>query len=198
MFPSRIEDFIEKFSRIPSIGPRLATRLALHLASLPKQDFEGILRALKGLGELDHCPDCFALKPREMSLCSVCASKDRDRTLLAIVEKETDIGAMERSGGYKGLYLTIGEVPHDGVLTETQRDRLKSAKARIVKKELNIREIVIALPHNSFGDSLAGTIEQGFNGSGPKITHLGRGIPTGGTVEFADEDTLKQALEKRG
>ncbi len=198
MFPDAIHSFIEKFSRIPSIGPRLATRLALHLASLDKNSFAEISKALNGLGELDQCPDCFSLKPRERSLCDICSSKDRDRTLLAVVEKETDIEAMERSGAYKGLYLAIGEAPHNGVLSDVQRERLRTVKNKITKKERNIMEIIIALPHNSFGDSLAGTIEQGFNGSGPKITRLGRGIPTGGTVEFADEDTLKEALRKRG
>lgn len=197
MFPQRIHDFIEKFSQIPSIGPRLATRLALYLASLDKKSFAEIRKAFDGLGELNQCPECFSLKPRELALCGICGAKDRDRTLLAVVEKETDIEAMERSGAYRGTYLTLGEASHSGILSDIQRERLRMMKNKIAKKEREIKEIIIALPHNSFGDSLAGTIEQGFNGSGPRITRLGRGIPTGGTVEFADEDTLKEALQKR-
>ncbi len=197
MFPKPIHDFIEKFSRVPSVGPRLATRLALYLASLDKKEFAEIKSSFDGLGKLDRCPECFSLKPSERPICDICGARDRDRSLLAIVEKETDIEAMEKSGAYKGGYLLIGEAPHNGLLTEAQRARLGTVKNKITKKEREINEIIIALPMNSFGDSLSGTIEQGFNGTGVKITRLGRGIPTGGGIEFADEDTLTEALRKR-
>lgn len=198
MFPDAVHRFIEKFSRIPSIGPRLATRLALFLTSLDEREFSEVRSALGGLSALDRCPECFSLKPKGDPRCGICADGARDRGILAIVEKETDIEAIERSGAYKGTYLALGEASHDGILSDAQRERLRSMKGKIAKKERDIVEIIIALPHNSFGDALAASIARGMNGTGPKITRLGRGIPTGGTVEFADEDTLKEALRKRG
>lgn len=198
MFPDAIQKFVEKFSRIPSIGPRLATRLALFLTSLDLKEFTEIRLALEGLASLNRCPECFSLKSKSEKLCAICTARDRDFSVLAIVEKETDVEAMERSGAYRGRYLILGEAAHDGVMTDIQRERLRTIKSRIAKKERIINEIIIALPHNSFGDALSATITRGMNGTGPKLTRLGRGIPTGGTIEFADEDTLKEALRKRG
>ena len=197
MFPRFINNFIEKFSHIPSIGPRLATRLAFYLSSLNDKEFDEIASSLKELKNMNHCTECFSLKLKNDTLCTICALKERNRKIIAIVERETDIEAIEKSRVYNGTYLTIGEAPHNGVLTETQKKRLRKLKDDIEGKTKNVEEIIIALPQNSFGDFMSEIIIQGFKKSVPKITRLGRGIPTGGTVEFADEETLKDAIEKR-
>lgn len=197
MLPIPIKSFIEKFSRIPSIGPRLATRIALHIASLSENEQKELVSTLEELGKTSRCPFCFALKPKSQEYCSICMDKSRDSGLVAIVEKETDIEAMESSRAYKGLYLVVGDAPHNGVLPEMQKNRLKLFKTSILEKKRMVREAIIALPQNAFGDFLAEMIKQGLNGVGIKVTRLGRGIPTGGTVEFADEETLKGAIEKR-
>lgn len=197
MLPASIKLFIEKFSHIPSIGPRLATRIALHIASLSEEEQKELLYALEELGKTSRCPFCFSLKSKTQEYCSICTDKSRDGGLVAIVEKETDIEAMESSHAYKGLYLVVGDAPHNGVLPEMQKNRLKLFKTSVLEKKRVAREVIIALPQNAFGDFLSETIKQGLQGMGIKITRLGRGIPTGGTVEFADEETLKGAIEKR-
>ena len=198
MFPEPIKKFIEKFSRLPSIGPRLATRLGLYLAALGENEFEEIRQSLEGLKNMNRCPQCFVLKAKSQNLCSICESNSRDKTVVAVVEKETDIEAIEKSGVFKGTYLVLGDLPHNGVLPDEQKARLKNFKNTILKKKRVISEIIIALPQNTFGDFMNGVIEQGLKGAVPKITRLGRGIPTGGAVEFADEETLKEAIQKRG
>lgn len=197
MLPNPIKIFIEKFSRLPSVGPRLATKLALHLASLSENDFNEIKNALEKYQDLNRCSYCFSLKMKNEEYCKLCADNSRKREMIAIVEKETDVEAIEESGVYRGLYLIIGEVPHNGILPEEQKNRLRVFKTSITEKKREVKEVIIALPQNTYGDFIAETIRQGLAGIVPKITRLGRGIPTGGTIEFADEETLKGAIEKR-
>jgi recombination protein RecR len=197
MLPSSIKKFVQKFSKLPSVGPRLAARIGLHIATLGPAEFKEFHEAFLSLGEVNPCPYCFGLKPKTQEFCSICTDKSRDPGLVAVVEKETDIEAMEESRAYKGLYVVVGDAPHNGILTDIQKNRLKAFKAAITEKKRVIREIIIALPQNTFGDTLADTLKLGLQGVVPKITRLGRGLPTGGTVEFADSETLKGAIERR-
>lgn len=198
MIPQEIQNFIEEFSKLPAIGPRMATRLAFYLAGLNNGSIEKLEGALGGIRKLDRCPDCFFFKEKEEKICGICKNPERDRRIIAIVEKETDLLSIEKTGDYRGLYLVLGHLNRGGVLEEEHKSRLRSLRERAKNDEGGkISEIIIALGSNTFGDFVAGLIEQGFKGIAEKITRLGRGIPTGGEVEFADEDTLRSALEGR-
>ncbi|MFA6407720.1 MAG: toprim domain-containing protein [Candidatus Paceibacterota bacterium] len=198
MLPQPIQQFVRVFSRLPLLGPRLATRLALHLISLDRASFQELKNALIQLEALDRCPRCFFLKNENAKLCDICADPRRNPRIIAIVEKETDIMSLEKTHKFSGHYLILGELPEKGVLENIQKSRLQHLHARITQ-ELNgmTDEIIVALNPNSFGDFVAGIINEEFKTGAKKITRLGRGIPTGGEIEFADEETLGSALERR-
>lgn len=198
MIPEQIKKFIETFSRLPSIGPRLATRLSFYLLGLDKAERKELEAALLGLNTLDRCPRCFFLKSENVTVCDICANPNRDKFTIAIVEKETDIISLERARKFKGQYLIIGELPEKGTLESVHKLRLQHLRDRI-ERELGgkANELVIALNPTTFGDFVASIVAQDFKNLAKQITRLGRGIPTGGEIEFADEETLGSALERR-
>ncbi|MDO8557501.1 MAG: toprim domain-containing protein [Candidatus Jorgensenbacteria bacterium] len=198
MIPEQIQKFIELFSKLPSIGPRLATRLAFYLVGKDTSTISRLEEALGGLKKLDRCERCFFLKNTDKKLCDICSDKKRDPGSIAIVEKETDLITIEKTGAFHGHYLVLGELAERGVFESAQKLRLQHLKARI-NKELSgkAKEIVIALSQNSFGDFTATLIEQVFKNSAEKITRIGRGVPTGGSIEFADEETIMSAFKRR-
>jgi len=196
MIPEQIKQFIEVFSRLPAIGPRMATRLAFYFASLDKKDIERFESALLELKEMRRCARCFFWGEGE--LCAICVNPTRNPRMVAIVERETDLLSIEKTRAFKGVYLILGELSRRETLTDEQKKRLASLKVRIAKDySSEIDEIVIALGPHTLGDFASDMIAQGFKDMAKKITRLGRGIPTGGEVEFADEETLKNALETR-
>lgn len=198
MTPQQIRQFIDKFARLPSIGPRLATRLAFYILGLTNAEREALVSSLANLNTLDRCPRCFFLKSGNKEVCDICADNRRDAYTIAIVEKETDILSIERANKFHGHYLIVGELPEKGTLESIHKLRLQQLKNRI-ERELNgkVKELVIALNPTTFGDFMAAIITQEFKDHAERITRLGRGIPTGGEIEFADEETLGSALDRR-
>ncbi|MDI6733898.1 MAG: recombination mediator RecR [Patescibacteria group bacterium] len=198
MIPESIQKFIDNFSKLPSLGPRLVTRLVFYLLNLDRASLDNLIASLSNLKELDRCERCFFLKNSSEKICEICSNKSRDCAVIAIVEKETDLISIEKTGHFKGHYLILGELNERGALETIQKLRLKHLKDRIIKESNGkIKEIIIALNPNTFGDFTADIIRQEFKNLAEKITRLGRGIPTGGEIEFADEETLNSALERR-
>lgn len=122
-----------------------------------------------------------------------------------IVEKETDLISIERTKKFKGRYLILGDLKKGGFLEPEQKLRLNNLKSFIKKscpdpaegKPCQIEEIIIATNPTTYGDLNAMIIQKELEGYAKKFSRLGRGIPTGGEIEFADEETLEQALERR-
>ncbi len=197
MIPEAIKKFIERFSKLPSFGPRTATRLAFYLVHLDKNELKNLESALADLKLLGKCPRCFFIKTGG-NFCSICTDARRDKLLIAIVEKETDLMALEKSGHWDGQYLVLGELESRGTLETSQKLRLEHLKKRI-REELKAKakEIVVALNPNALGDLVYEVIKAEFKDLALKITRLGRGIPTGGEIEFADEETLSSSLDRR-
>lgn len=197
MLPAPIQKFIDGFSKLPSLGPRLATRLAFYLLNLDRAELASLIDALGGLKHLNRCPRCFFFREASTALCAVCANPRRDPGTVAIVERETDLLAIEKTGKFGGQYLILGELPEKGTLESAHKLRLAALKRRIAEGGGHLKELIIALSPTSFGDFVADVIRQEFQGLAERITRLGRGIPTGGEIEFADEETLGSALERR-
>jgi len=200
MLPESIQKFVALFSRLPSIGPRQATRLAFHIIRRGRGTITDLAEAISGLARIATCPQCFLpheLKSHENNLCDICSNVAREQDLIAIVEKETDLISLEKSRAFTGRYFILGEVGRDGVLDTEQKLRLKSLKNHIEKTFGKAKEIVIALNPTTIGDMEAGALTQELSPVAEIITRLGRGLPTGGEIEFADEDTLGGALENR-
>lgn len=197
MLPEPIKKFIEVFSRLPAIGPRMATRLSFYLSGLDKNGLKELEDALSGLKNISRCPNCFFLKSGG-SLCSICSDGKREKELIAVVEKDTDLLSLEKTGNFKGQYLLLGELDERGGLTSAHKLRIQHLKERI-RRDLQgkAKEVVLALNPTAFGNFVADLLQKELQNHALKITRLGRGIPTGGEIEFADEETLNQALERR-
>ncbi len=199
MLPSNIRNFISVFSKLPSIGPRQATRLAFYLISSGKNNLEEVSRAVAELKNMKICPRCFFVYSGEgKNLCEICSNKNRRADLVMILEKETDLISIEKTKKFNGRYLVLGEPTKNGILEAASKLRLNVLKT-FIQKELmgKAEEIIIATNPTTYGDLNASLIAQELSGLAKKFTRLGRGIPTGGEIEFADEETLGSALERR-
>ena len=197
MLPEPIKKFIAAFAALPSIGPRQATRLAFHIKDLGKAGVKEIADAVAALSDVQACPTCFNTIEEEK--CRICHNPQRRQDIIAIVEKETDLMSLEKTKKFNGRYLVIGNLPKGGMLDSMQKLRLNSLKSWI-KTDLEQRqaeEVILAINPTAYGDLSAEILKQELKDCAKKITRLGRGIPTGGEIEFADEDTLSGALENR-
>lgn len=193
-----IKNFVDLFSKLPSIGPRQATRLAFYIAGLGKGKIRELAEVVDGLGRIVTCNRCFRTHTGHETMCAICSDQKRNHSLIAIVEKETDLLSLERTHKFPGRYLVIGELAKTGDLNPEQKLRLVSLKT-FIQKDLGGRseEIILALNPTSYGDLGASVLAKELKDATQKITRLGRGIPTGGEIEFADKDTLESALERR-
>ena len=197
MIPEEIQNFIRAFSRLPSMGPRQATRLAFFLTSLDAPTLRELEHALGALGALERCGECFFLKRGNDTACALCTDPRRTTDTIVILEKETDLLTFEKMGTYKGKYLVLGRLAERGILEPAQKSRLEHLKRALRQKNVLLEELIIALNPSSIGDFTADLIAREFKDLAKKITRLGRGIPTGGEIEFADDATLAHAFERR-
>lgn len=196
MLPEPIKKFIEVFSKLPSLGPRMATRLSFYLSGLDKSSLKELEDALGGLKKISRCPNCFFLKSGG-HLCSICSDERRDKSLIAIVEKDTDLLSIEKTGNFKGRYLLLGELDERSGLGSSHKLRIQHLKERIKRESGKAKEIILALNPTTFGSFVSDLLQKELAAYAEKITRLGRGLPTGGEIEFADEETLASALERR-
>ncbi len=185
---------IDEFSRLPGVGPKTASRLTFYLLRAPSEQAEALAEALRDLkANLVFCRECFNIS--ETSVCSICADERRDRGVICVVEEPLDVLAIERTGDYKGLYHVLhGAIsPMDGVGPGDLRineliERLRRQLAQ---------EVILATNPNMEGDATAMYLATLLRPLGVSITRLGRGLPVGGDLEYADEMTLARALEGR-
>jgi recombination protein RecR len=199
VLPEEIKKFIEEFEKLPSIGPRQATRLAFRLIGGGQAKLTELANAVAGLKKVKICPRCFFVHSQKTEVCSICADTTRANDVFMIVEKETDLMSIERTKKYRGKYLILGELTKSGALEPWQKLRLNSLK-KIITDEMSdkmAKEIIVALNPTTYGDLNASLIEKELNNYSHKISRLGRGIPTGGEIEFADEETLSHSLTRR-
>lgn len=204
MTPDSIKKLAALLAELPSLGPRQATRLAFYIAGMDKQDVEALIETLKAVAKVKRCTRCFILDELTGGLCSICSNAKRNQSVIAIVEKETDVHTLEKTRSFTGRYLVLGELSRDGILTPLHKQRLQALKHAIEDLPASggleggkAQEIIIALSPTTPGDVNASVITGHLKGLALKITRLARGIPTGGEIEFADEDTLGAALKNR-
>ncbi|MBI2075393.1 MAG: recombination protein RecR [Candidatus Harrisonbacteria bacterium] len=198
MLPSPIKNLIDLLTELPSIGPRQATRLAFHITNLGKAKIAEFARALQGLDAMKTCAQCFLVHQNMGALCAICESPKRRADIIAVVEKETDLVSIEKAGNFNGRYLVIGELTKGALLAPDQKLKLQHLKSLAKKLPGGTHEeIIIATNPTTYGDLSAAVIAQELKGAAKKISRLGRGIPTGGEIEFADEETLRQSLQHR-
>jgi recombination protein RecR len=189
-----VERLISELSKLPSIGPRSAQRIAFHIIRSRREDALGLAEALREVKErIKPCGRCFNLTEAEE--CEICRDPRRDRSAICVVEDPYDIGPIERTGEYRGLYHVLGGAlsPLDGV--EPEDLRIAELLARIEKEE--IKELVVATNPNTTGEATAMFIAQEIKDLPVRVTALASGLPVGGDLEYADEVTLGRAFAGR-
>ena len=197
MYPPSIQKLIEKFSKFPTVGPRTAARFVFYLLRLSKEEIEELLNSISNLkNNIRTCSFCFNPFEGEGTLCPICENKTRDKSLLCIIANETDLQAIEKTKKYNGLYFILGGTVSTLKKGGLEKLRTKELQERI-KNHPEIKEIIIATNPTPDGEATALYLERLLKPFNIKITRLGRGLPVGGELEYADEETLTSALESR-
>jgi recombination protein RecR len=201
---SSFDKLIEIFKKFPTVGSRTAGRFVYYLAKLPKERVDELINAISELkNKLKLCQLCFNPFEGDSALCPICQNSSRNKNLLCIVEKEADLLTIENTKKYNGLYFILGGTVATMRKEDVENLRVNELKKRI--KDENFSEVIVALNPTPEGRATSALVEsvikEIFTTSKSelplKITHLARGIPVGGELEYADEETLESALEGR-
>lgn len=201
---STIDRLSELFERFPGIGPRQARRFVFHLLTEPRPELERLAELIASVKDSVHeCPECFRFHTYtdKEGRCEICSDTTRDRGLLMVVERDSDIRPVERSGVYQGLFFVLGGTVPLMSEGETKRLRGGALKAIVEKRRgEGLREVILAFSVNPDGENTARYIETllaSAKEAGVIITTLGRGLSTGSELEYADPETVKNALRNR-
>lgn len=193
---SVIDTLTGELSRLPGIGPKTALRLVHHLLKGSRDDIRRLSRSLTEMAErIRPCELCGNFT--EHTRCEICTNPRRDRTVLCVVEEAFEVGAIERTGQYRGLFHVLGGhlSPLDGVGPEELNVPLLLERVRESRGE--IEEVIVATNASVEGEATAVYLEEEIRPLGPRVTRLARGIPVGSDLEYVDGTTIAEALSGR-
>lgn len=193
--PKSLSNLIAVFERLPGIGPKSATRLGFYFLSAPINFVEELSQNLIRLKkEIKICDTCFGVS--EADTCEICSDSKRNQKLICVVERAIDIMALEKVGGYGGVYHVLG-----GVLNPLDHVGPEELKINELLQRLgNDSEIILATNPTMEGEATALYIKKKIDGLGlhqVRVTRIGSGLPMGADIEFADQATLSRAMEGR-
>lgn len=188
-----VERLINFLARLPGIGRKSAGRLAFHILKMPKEKALELAEAIVDVKEkVGFCSICFNIS--EDDPCFVCTDENRDKEIICVIEEASDLVALEKAEGFRGLYHILGGriSPLDGIGPDDLKigqllDRIKNG----------VKEIIMATNPNVEGEATALYLAKLIKPLGLKITRIARGLPVGGDLEYADRVTLSRALEGR-
>jgi len=195
-----IDKLIEIFRRFPTVGTRTASRFVYYLMKQPNERIKELTDAIVELkNKIKLCELCFNPFEGDGTVCQICKNTSRNKNLLCIVEKESDLLSLESTRKFSGLYFILGGTVATMRKEDISQLRIEELKKRVLQN--NFTEIIVALNPTPEGRTTSVLVEQTIkdigNSPAPKLTHLARGIPVGGELEYADEETLESALEGR-
>jgi recombination protein RecR len=194
--PEPVQNLIDAFSRLPGIGPKTASRLAFYLLTAPEDYSKNLADALLGLKTgIALCEECFNITLSNQKKCEICGSTQRDSTSLCVVEKPLDVLVLEKTQGFFGKYHVLHGVlsPIEGIGPEDLR--IHELMVRI--RQGVVKEVILATNPSMEGDATAQYLQQQLAGLNVRVTRLARGLPMGGELEYADQNTLLRALAGR-
>lgn len=196
LLPESLQLLVNALERLPGIGPKSASRLAFYFLRAPEEVAQDLATALSELkANTALCQECFNITEAGRERCEVCESSQRDGSLVCVVEEALDVLALERTGGFQGKYHVLQGVlsPIEGIGPDDLK--IKQLVARVSKGE--IKEVILATNPSMEGDATALYLRQHLEPLGVKVTRLARGLPVGGDLEYADQNTLLRALSGR-
>jgi recombination protein RecR len=188
-----LERLVRSLSRLPGLGRKSATRLALHLVAQEAPAEELVASVNQARDQVTNCSSCGAIT--EADPCRICTSERREKDKLCIVASPVDVLPFEKAGFYRGRYFVLGGLlsPLDGVgAGDLPFDKL----ARRVDGE-GVTEIIIALDASVEGETTSLYIQRMLEGRSLTLTRLATGIPVGGALAYIDEVTLQRAFQFR-
>jgi recombination protein RecR len=196
--PKAIQSTIESFEKLPGVGPKTAQRLTFYLLHVPQYELDKFANNLTNLktGTI-ICSNCFTVG--ESDPCEICSDDNRDHSIICVVEEALDVLALEKSGKYKGTYHVLhgridplNNIGPDEIFIKQLLDRVKENSA-------TIEEIILATNPTMEGEATAMYIDKQLKTRNLKVktTRIGRGLPIGADLEYADEITLQRAMEGR-
>ena len=189
-----INQLIKRLARLPGIGEKTASRLALHILRASREEARELAESIRAVKEkITLCSQCYNLTDADP--CNICEGGDRDRSLLCVVEEPGDLMALENSGEFRGLYHVLHGVisPLDGVTPD-------DIKIQELLKRLEggqVKEVILATNPTTNGNATALYLSKIISPLGIAVTRIAQGIPMGGDIEYTDEVTLKKAMEGR-
>lgn len=199
----------ELFMRFPGIGPKQAKRFVYFLLREHSQYKEQLIKALEELKFTGkQCEKCYRFygdqyNTKDKVLCDICESKNRDASILMIIEKELDLDAVEKTGSYNGLYFILGGLipPLTAKPSELIRIRELTSRIHASLQEESLKEIIFALPVTDYGDTtteyIENTVKQIVGIEAVNLSHLARGMSSGLELEYVDKATFTSAFERR-
>ena len=194
MFSDRFDQLVQALRILPSVGPKSAQRMALHLIMKNKQGAVGLAHALNEATSYIHeCSLCHSLTEDEV--CNICLSSERDETLLCVVESPADVMAIEQSGSFRGKYHVLG-----GHLSPLDGIRPEEVGIPFLVQRLSdgqVKEVVLATNATVEGQATAHYLVEATRHLPLKMTRIAQGVPQGGELEYVDSHTLSQALHNR-
>jgi len=193
---SALDGLTRELRRLPGVGVRTALRLAYHLVKGPKEDIRRLARALAEVAERIHpCPRCGNYCSADV--CSVCRDPSRDRSVICVVEEAYEVGAIERTGRYSGLFHVLGGrlSPLDGVGPDELE--IRRLLERVSDPDEKPEEVILATNASVEGEATAVYIEGLLRPFAVRVTRLARGIPVGSDLEYVDGTTIAEALAGR-
>ncbi len=194
--PAPIQNLVDAFSRLPGIGPKTASRLAFYLLNAPEDISTRLADALTHLKSgITFCELCFNITLTGNKICSICADDKRDGSLICVVEKPIDVLVLENVQAFSGKYHVLHGVlsPIEGIGPDDLQ--IHSLLERV--KTTAIREVILATNPSMEGDATAQYLQRLLVQSGVHVTRLARGLPVGGELEYADQNTILRALAGR-
>lgn len=192
--PVALRKLMESFAALPGIGRKTAQRLAFYVLDMPQEQAESFAKAiLEAKSTIHNCKICQNFTDKE--ICDICASPERDSSVICVVEDPKDVMAFERLQEYHGLYHVLHGLisPLDGVGPESIR--IKELLVRLQAGD--VKEIIMATNPTIEGEATAMYLSKLLKPLGYRVSRLAFGIPIGGELEYADNVTLNRALENR-
>ncbi len=189
-----MENLIKVLRSLPGVGSRMAERIGFHVFKMSPGEIERLISVIREVkNKIHYCSRCFNITEDE--ICSICRNPQRDKTVLCVVERTHDISAIEKGGGYKGIYHVLM-----GALSPLEAIGPDDLKITDLIKRIQteqISEVIIATNPNVTGEATAVYLSELIKPLGVKVTRLAQGISIGSALEYTDARTLAKSIEGR-
>jgi len=194
VLPGPLDALIDQFRKLPGVGAKSAQRLAFHVLRTPRQDTERLCEAIRHVKDnVTYCSVCHNIT--DIDPCRYCGDETRDRRLICVVEEPQNVGVIEKSRGFRGVYhVLMGTIsPLQGI----GPDDLKITGLLARLEGGTVDEVILATSPTVEGEATAIYLARLLRPLGVRVTRIATGIPVGSDLEYADELTMSKAMEGR-